>query len=138
MADNDRSRQTAGVYTNDSPLPKFYFSVTFGDIKASFQEVAGLESETTDKVGSVTFRKGVFITDPGLAAWLDPSQMKTIVPQTVVITLLDETGTPKMAWTLGNAYATKADGADLKSEGNEIAVESLEIAYQTLVISAGG
>ncbi|GAB3126395.1 phage tail protein [Novispirillum itersonii] len=147
---------TGEVQNNIWPLPKFYFSVTIGGNTVSFQEVTGLDSEARPieyrhgdspsfypikmpglgKVGNVTMRKGIFVNDATLWNWFNQIKMNTIARQAVVINLLDETGTPKMVWTLNNAWPTKVTGTDLKSEGNEVAVESVEIAYETLTISA--
>jgi phage tail-like protein len=145
------------VQDNVWPLPKFYFSVQLGDdASVSFQEVDGLQSETQPieyrhgnspifypikmpglgKVGNVTMRKGIFVNDGRFWAWYNEIKMNTIARRTVVISLLDETGTPKMTWTLNNAWPTKLTGTDLKSEGNEVAVESLEVAYETLTVAA--
>jgi phage tail-like protein len=139
------------------PLPKFYFSVKLGDDDSvSFQEVTGLDSEAQPisyrhgnspifypiklpglgKVGNVTMRKGIFVSDPRLFTWFDEIKMNTIKRRTVVISLMDEAGNPKMVWTLNNAWPTKVTGTDLKSEGNEVAVESVEIAFETLKVSA--
>lgn len=138
------------------PLPKFYFSVQIGGASTSFQEVTGLDTESRPieyrhgdspsfypikmpglgKVGNVTMRKGIFVNDTQLWDWFNQIKLNTIARQTVVVNLLDETGAPKMVWTLNNAFPTKVTGTDLKSEGNEVAVESVEIAYETLVISA--
>lgn len=138
------------------PLPKFYFSVQIGGNNTSFQEVTGLDTESRPieyrhgdspsfypikmpglgKVGNVTMRKGIFVNDSALWNWFNQIKLNTIARQTVVINLLDETGAPKMVWTLNNAWPTKVTGTDLKSEGNEVAVESVEVAYETLVISA--
>lgn len=139
------------------PLPKFYFSVSLGDNTAvSFQEVDGLDSETQvieyrhgnspvfypikmpglGRVGNVTMRKGIFVNDQTFWDWYNEIKMNTIARRTVIISLLDETATPKMTWTLNNAWPTKITGTDLKSEGNEVAVESVEIAYETLVVAA--
>lgn len=139
------------------PLPKFYFSATFGDDSSiSFQEVDGLNSETQPieyrhgnspvfypikmpglgRVGNVTMRKGIFVNDAKFWAWYNEIKMNTIARRTVVVNLLDETGTPKMVWTLNNAWPTKITGTDLKSEGNEVAVESIELAFETLTVTA--
>lgn len=139
------------------PLPKFYFTVTLGDNNSvSFQEVDGLDSETQPieyrhgnspvfypikmpglgKVGNVTLRKGIFVNDTWFWDWYNEIKLNTIARRTVVISLLDETATPKRTWTLNNAWPTKITGTDLKSEGNEVAVESVEIAYETLVVAA--
>jgi len=145
------------VQDNVWPLPKFYFSVQPGDDSSvNFQEVDGLQSETQPieyrhgnspifypikmpglgKVGNVTLRKGIFVNDGRFWAWYNEIKMNTIARRTVVISLLDETGTPKMTWTLNNAWPTKLTGTDLKSEGNEVAVESLEVAFETLTVAA--
>ena len=147
---------TGEVQGNVWPLPKFYFSVQIGGSTVSFQEVSGLDSEARPieyrhgdspsfypikmpglgKVGNVTMRKGIFVNDTALWDWFNQIAMNTIARQTVVVNLLDETATPKMVWTLNNAWPTKITGTDMKSEGNEVAVESVEIAYETLSITA--
>lgn len=139
------------------PLPKFYFSVKFdGDDSANFSEVTGLETETKmieyrhgnnpifypikmpglGRVGNVTLRKGIFAGDNKFFDWYSTIKMNTIARKTVVINLLDETGAPKMTWTLNNAWPTKMTGTDLKSEGNEVAIEAIEIAFETLTVAA--
>ena len=138
------------------PLPKFYFSVTGLPSPVSFQEVSGLEDESQPieyragdspsfypikmpglgKVGNVTLRKGIFVSDSNLWAWFNQIKMNTIARTTIAVNLLDETGAPKMVWTLNNAWPNKITGTEMKSEGNEVAVESVEIAYETMVISA--
>lgn len=143
------------VQNRDWPLPKFYFVADFGSFSASFQEVTGLECESQvidyraskspifspikmpglSKVGNVTLRKGIFVTDSALWAWFSQIQTNTISRITVVISLLDQTGAAKMTWTLNNAWPTKFTGTDLKSDGNEVAVESIEIAYETMTVS---
>lgn len=138
------------------PLPKFYFAVQLGDDKSvNFQEVDGLNSETQvieyrhgnspifypikmpgiGKVGNVTMRKGTFVNDNSFWIWYDEIKMNTIKRRTVVVNLLDESGAPKMVWTLNNAWPTKITGTDLKSEGNEVAVEAIELAFETLTVA---
>lgn len=137
------------------PLPKFYFSVTGIPGNPVFQEVTGLETEAQiieyragnsaifapikmpglQKVGNVTMKKGIFVTDSLLWTWFSSIAMNTITRSTVVVNLMDETGAPRMIWTLNNAWPTKLTGTDLKSDGNEVAVESIEVAYETLAVS---
>lgn len=139
------------------PMPKFYFSVQLGDDKdVKFSEVSGLESDTKvieyrhgdspifapmkmpglASVGNVTMRKGIFVKDAKFWKWYSEIKMNVISRRTVVINLLDETGAPKMVWTLHNAWPTKFTGTDLKSEGNEVAIEAIELAYETLEVAA--
>ncbi len=141
------------------PLTKFYFKVNLGsqDSTASFQEVSGLETETQvveyrhgdskvfstikmpgiAKVGNVTLKKGIFVKDNNFWKWYDAIKMNTIKRETVVIQLLDESGSPTMTWTLKNAWPTKISGTDLKSDANEVAVETLELAHEGLTIANG-
>jgi phage tail-like protein len=133
------------------PLPQFYFVVKFGDgNEAKFQEVTGLDTENRPiefrhgdnpvfapikmpglhKVGDVTLRRGVVAVDSDFWDWFNEIKLNTVKRRTVVIKLLDETGAPKMVWTLNNAWPTKITGTDLKAEGNEVAIETLELAHE--------
>ncbi|MFO0355970.1 MAG: phage tail protein [Sphingobacteriaceae bacterium] len=143
------------VQNNIWPLPKFYFSVTIDGKDYPFQEVSGLETETQvleyrhgnnklfstikmpgiAKFGNVTLKKGVFVHDNNFWSWYSKIKMNTIKRVTVVIKLLDESGNPTMTWTLQNAWPTKIQGTDLKSEGNEVAVETIEFAHEGLAIA---
>jgi len=152
MADDNGEQQGSAW-----PLPKFNFLVHFGDdLDVKFLEVSGLgetpvieyrhgDSKTfypikmpgLGKVGNVTMRKGIFANDQKFWQWFSGIKMNTIARRTVVIDLLDETGTPKMVWTLHNAWPTKITSTDLKSENNEVAVETLELAFETLEVKVG-
>jgi phage tail-like protein len=139
------------------PLPKFGFSVTFEDGESvRFQEVVGLESTARPSeyrhgnspifepikmpglsaVGSVTMKRGLFANGDKLRQLYNKIQMNTVERGTVVVSLLDEAGAPKMTWTLHNAWPTKITGTDLEPEGNGVAVESVEIAYESLTVAA--
>ncbi len=138
------------------PMPKFYFSVTWGDTKIAFSEVSGLDVEAQiieyrhgdstgfhplkmpglQKVGNVTMKKGVFVGDNKYYDWFKQIQLNTIKEGRITITiqLLNEKNAPTMTWELGNCWPTKITSTDLKSDGNEAAIETLEIAYETLEI----
>jgi phage tail-like protein len=51
---------------------------------------------------------------------------------TIVIRLLDETGSPKVTWTLANAFAKQVTCTDLNSQSSEVAVETIVFAYEGL------
>jgi len=136
------------------PLPKFYFSVSGIPGDPVFQEVTGLETESQiieyragnskiwspikmpglRKVGNVTMKKGIFVTDSKLCTWFTSITMNSVTRSTIVVNLMDEVSKPRMMWTLNNAWPTKISGTDLKSDGNEVAVETIEIAYETLEV----
>lgn len=152
MAD-DGSAQSASVW----PMPKFHFQVKWDSNVMSFQEVSGLDIQSEEikyrhgdspifspikmpglkKFGNVTMKKGIFKGDNKFWAWLNQIKMNTIKRVPVTISLLDESGAPTMVWTLANAWPTKIQGTDLKSEGNEVAIETIEIVHEGLTISNG-
>jgi len=141
------------------PMPKFRFEVDFGtEMKGiAFQEVTGLDTETqiieyrndksplfsTEKMpgiakfGNVTLKRGIFVNDNTFWTWRSQITMNTIGRRTVLIRLLDESGSTTMHWTLQNAWPTKITATDLKSDGNEVAVDSIEIAHEQCTISNG-
>lgn len=145
---------------NNWPLSKFYFSVDWGTDQKNipFQEVSGLEAETQiieyrhgnskvfstikmpgiAKFGNVTMKKGIFVNDNKFWAWYSQIKMNTIERITITIKLLNEEGKVTMMWTLNNAWPSKIQGTDLKSDGNEVAVETIEIAHEGLVIANPG
>jgi phage tail-like protein len=152
MAD-DGSAQQNSLW----PLPRFHFSVQWGNTVMSFQEVSGLDIEAQPieyrhgnhpvfskinmpgmaKNSSVTMKRGIFKSDQQFRDWYNKIQMNTIERVPVTISLLDESGAVAMVWTLNNAWPTKITGTDLRSEGNEGAIESLEISHEGLTMANG-
>ncbi|SCY15338.1 MULTISPECIES: phage tail protein [Desulfoluna] len=148
---DDGSAQSTTVW----PMPKFHFEVKWDSEVMSFQEVSGLDIEAQPieyrhgdspefstikmpgikKSGNVTMKKGVFKSDNKFWDWFNQIKMNTIKRVPVTISLLDETGAPTMVWTLANAWPTKIQATDMKSDGNEVAIESIEIAHEGLVIA---
>ena len=86
-----------------------------------FQEVSGLETEVQvieyragnsgifapikmpglAKVGNITMKKGIFVTDQLLWTWFKSITMNTIARSTIVINLLDQTGTAQYGHEIG-------------------------------------
>ena len=149
MADDGSKQSTAW------PLPKFYFQVKWDSQVMLFQEVSGLDAQSEEikyrhgdspdfsaikmpgmkKVGNVTMRKGTFKSDSKFWDWFNQIKMNTVKRLPVTISLLDETGSPTMVWTLTNAWPTKITGTDLKAEGSEVAIETLEIVHEGLTVA---
>jgi len=147
------------VQDNVWPLPKFFFSVDISEVgeNLAFQEVSGLDVETDVieyragnskvfstikmpgmvKSANITLKKGVFAKDNRFWDWFSQTKLNTIKRQTVTIKLLDEESNATMVWTLANAFPTKIQSTDLKSDGNEVAIETLELAHEGLTIENG-
>jgi phage tail-like protein len=146
---------TGGEQDQFWPLPKFYFSVDIGDqTDLPFQEVSGIDSGVevieyrhgNSRVYSaikmpglgagtdLTLKKGVFTRDNKFYEWISKINLNTYERQTIVIRLLDETGSPKIIWTLTNAFAKQVTCTDLNSQSSEAAVESIVFAYDAVIV----
>ena len=145
---------TGGEQDQFWPLPKFYFSVDIGDFTdLPFQEVSGLNVEADVieyrhgnspshtlikmpglvKGSNVTLKKGVFSNDNQFYDWVSQIALNTFERLTIVIRLLDETASPRMTWTLTNAFPTKVTPTDLNSQSSEAAIEEIEFAHEGVV-----
>ncbi len=60
--------------------------------------------------------------------------MNTIERRDLIISLLNEEHDPVMVWKVKNAWPTKIQSTDLKSDGNEVAIESIELVHEGLSI----
>lgn len=152
MAD-DGSAQSTTVW----PIPKFHFQVQWDSQVMQFQEVSGLDIQSEEikyrhgdnpqfsvikmpgmkKFGNIIMKKGVFKGDNKLWDWFNEIKMNTTKRLPITISLLDEAGKATMVWTLTNAWPTKINGTDLKSQGNEVAIETIEIVHEGLTIANG-
>ena len=139
------------------PLPKFYFSVTYGSATINFLEIAGLDLESQvveyrhgdapaffpikmpglGKVGNVTMKRGVFVGETKYWDWFNEIKLNAVSRgrTTVTIRLLNEKNQPTMTWELQNAWPSKITSTDLKSEGNEASIDTLELVYERLVVT---
>jgi phage tail-like protein len=135
------------------PLPKLYFSVDIGDqTDLSFQEITGLDaiSEVIEyrhgnspvhsvikmpglgNGSDITMKKGVFTGDNNLYEWISKISLNTYERLTIVIRLLDETGSPQMTWTCTSAFPKQIIAAELNSQSSEAAIETIVFSYDGL------
>ena len=132
------------------PMPKYYFSVDIGDLTdIPFQDVTGIDIEADvieyrhgnspdhgtiimpgiKKSGDITLKKGTFANDDLLIDQFSKISLNTCERITIVIRLLDETGTPRMSWTFNNAFPKQITGTDLNSTASEVSVESIVFSH---------
>jgi phage tail-like protein len=140
--------------TANYPLPKFHFSVNWGGTNIGFTDVSGLDI-TADvveyrdgaspeyhkikmpglqKFSNITLKRGIFKSDNDYYTWFSSINMNTVDRRDITISLLDETLSPVIVWTVKNAWPTKITSTDLKADGNEVAIETLELAHEGLTI----
>lgn len=150
--------------SNYYPPVGFYFTVnlialgTDGD--SSFLEVQGLTAERDifelkeggentyvhrlpgrAKYGNLVLKRGVLLPTSGLGSWcrtvLESNLDQPIVPNDVVVSLLNAGGAPLMSWHFANAWPVKWTVSDLNGEQNAIAIETMELAYSYFVKAPG-
>lgn len=136
------------------PLVKFHFQVDWGGTKIGFTEVSGLDVETEvieyragsspeyskikmpgmQKFSNITLKRGTFNNDNEFYNWWNTVKLNTIERRDITISLLNESHEPVVTWKIKNAWPSKVQSTDLKSDGNEVAIESLELVHEGLSI----
>ncbi len=136
------------------PLPKFHFQVEWAGARIGFTEITGLEVEHEvieyrdgsmpefgklkmpglQKFANITMKRGTFATDNDYFDWWNTVKMNTIERRDLTISLLNEEHAPVMVWKVKNAWPTKVQSTELKSEGNETAIESIELVHEGVVV----
>lgn len=136
------------------PLPKFHFEVDWGGTRIGFTEVSGLTVETEvieyregtspeyskikmpgmQKFGNITLKRGTFNSDNEYYEWWNTVKLNTIERRDIIIKLLNEEHEPVMAWKIKNAWPSKVQSSELKSDGNEVAIETIEVVHEGLTI----
>ena len=122
------------------------------DVDASFKEASGIRAEfdfeevieggenrfayrlpRRAKYPNLVLKRGLVARDSFLADWVAKtigSTMSTpIITQNLQVALLNETGSPLVAWRFMNAYPIRWDIAALDSQNNNVLIETLELAY---------
>jgi phage tail-like protein len=136
------------------PYAGYNFSVELDGItRAGFRECSGLENsqnareyrEGTDRNLSVrklpglvthsdvTLTRGV-TADSKLWEWREKAMKGKVERHDVSITLLDDTGEPKVTWNLFSAWPRQWTGPALNAAADEIAVEQLVLAYERIEV----
>lgn len=125
------------------------------DTEQRFQDVGGLsfeiECDTVNEGGENRFShkfpkrtkypnlvlKRGLLTNTALLDWMNAAMNTffTVViydfkPADILISLLDEAGTPLAVWNVVQAFPVKWSVSDFKSTENAVVVESIELAYQ--------
>lgn len=133
------------------------------DIDASFQEVSGIESsfeveEVVEggenrfahrlpkiaKYSNLVLKRGIVTVDSFLAEWAGLTIGSTlslpVVPQNLLVTLINAEGWPSIAWGVFNAYPLRWEVAAMNSQDNKILTETLELTYnyfERVVLGSG-
>ena len=135
------------------PPVSFSFSVSIGGVKGSnegsFQEVSGLQVRlgteevkeggenrfvhklpTPPKYENLILKRGMLNMSSPLITWARKGlESFTFETKTVLISLLDENGSPLASWNVDNAYPVSLLVSEFKAQENNIAVETLELAF---------
>lgn len=119
---------------------------------ASFQEISGMSAEQgveevaeggenrfvhrlpkQAKYQNLVLKRGAVTGVSFFTEWVNGSIGQRlslpIVTQNLLVTLLDESGFPSIAWVFVNAYPVKCQAGPLSSMDNKILIETLELSY---------
>lgn len=142
---------------NEYPIPKFHFQVDWGGSKIGFTEVSGLDVEREvieyrdgaskeysklkmpglTKYSNITLKRGSFSKDNDFYKWWINNKLETVERRDITISLLNEEHSPLITWKVKNAWPSKIQPTDLKSDDNSIAIETMEIVHEGLTIENG-
>lgn len=142
----------AGFYFTVQLLGSLSAVAGLADVDASFREVSGISVDANveevveggenrfvhklprpAKYSNLVLERGVVTTDSVLGEWIGATMGSRlsvpILPQNLVVMLLDGGGMPSIAWTFVNAYPIRWETGPLSSQKNEVLIEKLELAY---------
>lgn len=142
---------------NEYPIPKFHFQVEWGGSKIGFTEVTGLDVEREvieyregsskeysklkmpglTKFSNITLKRGSFKKDNDFYNWWVSNKLESVERRDMTISLLNEEHKPVITWKVKNAWPSKIQPTDLKSDDNSIAIETMEIVHEGLTIENG-
>jgi phage tail-like protein len=136
------------------PYAGYNFSIELDGItRAGFRECSGLENsqnateyrEGTDKNlavrkmpglvahSDVTLSRGV-TNDRKLWDWREKAMKGTVDRHDISITLIDDTGHPRITWNLFECWPRQWTGPSFDATADEIAVEQLTLAYERIEV----
>ena len=121
-------------------------------VDASFQEVSGIKAEfdvesvpeggenrfvhklpKPAKYSNLVMKRGVMAANSFLAEWvgetIGSSLAVPVIPQNLMLTLMNGEGTPTVVWTFVNAYPFRWEISPMNSMENKILTETLEFSY---------
>ena len=130
------------------------------DLAGSFEEVSGISMEvprdeiasggknrdqyqlpSAPKYQNLVVKRGVLSTDSLLAKCCSSTFKNDfsnpILPQNLVLHLLDSNGLSLKQWSFCNAYPVAYSISDFKSHDGAITVESIEFAYASFDVFEG-
>ncbi len=139
---------------NEYPLPKFHFQVNWGGAKIGFTEVTGLDMEREvieyrdgsskeysklkmpglTKFSNITLKRGSFQGDTEFYTWWNENKLETVKRRDITISLLNEEHQPVITWKIKNAWPSKVQASELKSDDNSVAIETLEVVHEGISV----
>ena len=138
------------------PPSAFYFKVAFaltlGMTDTSFQDVSGISSEIeTESVveggenrfvhelpkgvkhPKLSLKRGIAPMTSPLIVWcravMETDLAAPIVPQLLMVYLMNEHKIPIRAWSFANAYPVNWEIEEFGSTKNEVAIEKIDLSY---------
>ncbi len=87
------------------------------------------------KANNISLKRGIVQGDNDLYNWFNNNGLPNVERRDLLISLLNDEGSPVMVWTISQAWPVKCEGPGLKATGNEIAIESIELVHEGISVA---
>jgi phage tail-like protein len=81
----------------------------------------------------ITLSRGV-TADSKLWEWREKAIKGNVERHDISLTLLDDTGTPKITWNLYESWPRQWTGPSFNATADEVAIEQLVLAYERIEV----
>ena len=145
---------SASDIKSDYPLPSYNFKVRIGPENYSFSQVSGLNLQYEKVVYlhglswlegelqmpgrqqavTVTLERGIVPSGSVLLEWIQSIRLGSVTKQDIIIDLCDETGAPRVSWTVLNAFPIQLNAPTFDAKSNDVAIEQLSLTANGLTI----
>lgn len=149
---SDEYYPPGGFYFEVNVIGSLTVAAALTRIDASFQEVSGIEAQfdveavveggenrfvhqlpKLTKYSDLVLKRGIVTKDSVIAEWVGQtigSRLSIpVIPQNLLVTLLNDKGMPTVAWGFVNAYPLRWEVAPMKSMDNQVLTETLVFSY---------
>jgi phage tail-like protein len=141
-----------GFYFTVAVLGSGAVAAMASGVDASFQEISGIDArfeieEVTEggenrfvhrlpkpaKYSNLVLKRGIVAVDSFFVEWVGQTVGSglslPILPQNILVTLLNEAGNPLIAWGFVNAWPVRSQIASLNASDGKVLIETMELSY---------
>ena len=104
-----------------------------GNVKGTGDKNTAYRLPVTTKYNNITLKRGIIEEGSAIGKWcgdtLRTDLASPVMQKDLLLTLVNEAGTPVASWTIYRAWPVKWEIAGLAVTGKELAIEYIEFAF---------